>query len=146
MTARLEAEERRGRLAKVLRHQLDIPASVLHSQYVRRTGEAVRRVLIGLAVLGGAVGVAFKVLGAKRSEWEGLTESEVRAKLEERIPTRVPDDKRAAVADRVVTKMRDRGALVDEATDPAQSPASDDGAVDSATSTLDDEVRAEPQD
>lgn len=34
-------------------------------------------------------------------------------KLESRLPQRVPDEKRAAIADRVVAKMRQRGALRD---------------------------------
>ncbi|MDH3680622.1 MAG: hypothetical protein OEV40_11795 [Acidimicrobiia bacterium] len=70
--------------------------------------------LFGLAVLAGVGAVVKKILGERTAEWQGLTGAEVRQKLEDRIPSRVPDDRRTAVADRVVAKMRDRGALVDE--------------------------------
>ena len=82
--------------------------------------------LVGLALLGGAIAVASKMLGSKKSNWEGLTESEVRDKLEQRIPSRVPDDKRAAVADRVVTEMRDRGVLADDGDAATQSATAED--------------------
>ncbi len=55
-------------------------------------------------------------------EWptEGLTESEVRDKLNSRLPDRVPDEKRAAVADAVVSKMRAKGVLRVEDAPPAE--------------------------
>jgi hypothetical protein len=74
-----------------------------------------KKKLIGLALFAGAVAVATKTLTAKKSEWKGLSESEVRQKVETRIPSRVPEDKRTALADRVVATMRDRGVLGDEA-------------------------------
>ncbi len=73
-----------------------------------------KKKLIGLALLVGAVAAATKFVAAKKSEWQGLTESEVRHKVETSIPSRVPEGKRTDVADRVVAKMRDRGVLADE--------------------------------
>jgi len=70
--------------------------------------------LIKLALVVGAITVAARLVGAKKTEWEGLTESQVRDKLDSRIPDRVPDEKRAAVADKVVAKMRSRGKLAED--------------------------------
>ena len=67
--------------------------------------------LIKLALLVGGVAVAAKLVGAKKAEWEGLAEPEVRAKLDAHLPDKVPADKKAAIADKVVDKMREKGAL-----------------------------------
>lgn len=83
-----------------------------------------KKKLIGLAIFEGAVAVTSKVLTAKKSEWQGLSESEVRQKVETRISSRVPEDKRAAVADRVVATMRDRGLLEAELTAGSRLPPS----------------------
>ena len=73
--------------------------------------------LIKFAMIIGAVAVAARLVGSKKAEWEGLTEAQVRGKLDERLPDRVPDEKRAMVADKVVEKMRSRGKLVEVASD-----------------------------
>ena len=70
--------------------------------------------LIKLALVVGAIAVAARLVEAKRAEWEGLTESQVRDMLDARMPDRVPDKKRAAVADKVVATMRSRGKLVED--------------------------------
>ncbi len=70
--------------------------------------------LVKLALIVGGIAIAAKLVAAKKAAWQGLTESEVRDKLESRLPRRVPDEKRAAVADKIVSKMRERGALRDE--------------------------------
>lgn len=88
-----------------------------------------KKKLIGFALFAGAIAAASKVIAGKAAEWQGLTESEVRQKVETRIPSRVPDDKRAAVADRVVTKMRDRGVLGEDPV-PTSEPQADDEASD----------------
>jgi hypothetical protein len=70
--------------------------------------------LIKLALVVGAVAVAARLVGAKKAEWEGLSESQVRDKLDAHLPDRVPDEKRAEVADKVVAKMRSRGKLAED--------------------------------
>ena len=82
--------------------------------------------LIKLALVVGAVAVAARLIGAKKAEWEGLTESQVRDKLDARIPDRVPDKKRAAVADKVVAAMRFRGKLVEDKTSDGDGPVESD--------------------
>jgi hypothetical protein len=56
---------------------------------------------------------------ARESEWEGLTESEARGKLDAKLPDRIPEQKRAQISDKLVAKMGDKGILVadDEASD-----------------------------
>lgn len=81
--------------------------------------------LIKLALVIGAVSAASRMIRAKRAEWDGLTESQVRDKIEDRMPQRVPADKRTAVADTVVAKMRSRGRLGHD--DPADPDDVSDG-------------------
>ncbi len=69
--------------------------------------------LIKFAMIIGAIAAAARLVGSKKAEWEGLTEAQVRGKLDERLPDRVPDEKRAMVADKVVATMRSRGKLVE---------------------------------
>lgn len=78
--------------------------------------------LIKLALVVGAVAVAARLVGAKKAEWEGLTETQVRDKLDSRMPDRVPDDKRAAVADKVVARMRSRGKIVEDSASGGDGP------------------------
>ncbi len=70
--------------------------------------------LVKLALVIGAVAVLVKVAAAKMAKWQGLTESEVRDKLESRLPRWVPGEKRAEITDEVVAGMRQRGALRDD--------------------------------
>lgn len=95
--------------------------------------------IVKLALLLGGVAVAAKVIGAKKSEWEGLSEAEVRHKIETRMPDRVPDEKRAAVADKVVATMKTRGLIeevAEEVTDeaPAGDPESEEEAPEEPSS------------
>ena len=80
--------------------------------------------LIKLALLVGGVAFAAKLLETKKAEWEGLAESDVRAKLDARLPGQVPADKRTEIADKIVDKMREKGVLGEDA--PAgEQPTSD---------------------
>ena len=85
--------------------------------------------LIKFAIIIGAVAAAARLVGSKKAEWEGLTEAQVRGKLDERLPDRVPEDKRAKVADKVVATMRSRGKLV-EAADPDDDETAKEGSED----------------
>ncbi len=70
--------------------------------------------LIKLALIIGAIAVLAKVVAAKMADWQGLTESEVRDKLESRLPKWVPGEKRAEIVDDVVAGMRERGVRRDD--------------------------------
>ncbi len=84
--------------------------------------------LVKLALIVGAIAFGAKLVAAKKAAWHGLTEAEVREKLESRLPKRVPDEKRAAVADKVVSKMKERGALRDEEDPSTPVPTASRGA------------------
>ena len=58
--------------------------------------------LLKLALVFGGVAAIAGLVSAKQSEWMGLTEPQVREKLDRRLPGRLPDEKRAEVADKVV--------------------------------------------
>lgn len=74
--------------------------------------------LLKLGLLVGGIAAVAKLVGAKKAQWEGLTEAEVRAKLDARLPHRMPPEKQAQVADRIVEKLRYRGVLREEAAPP----------------------------
>ena len=67
--------------------------------------------LLFLAVLAGVIVVAAKLFAAEKAKWQGLSEAEVRERFDRRLPNRMPDHKRAEVADKAVAKMRERGVL-----------------------------------
>ncbi len=54
---------------------------------------------------------------ADREQWEGLSEDDLRDRLDERLPSQIPDEKRQAIADTIVTKMKDRGAVAEPGID-----------------------------
>lgn len=80
-------------------------------------GDTVKRLLKFALLIGGIAAVA-KLVGAKKAEWSGLTEAEVRAKLDAKLPDRMPAEKQAEVADKIVAKMRERGVLVEDDAEP----------------------------
>lgn len=89
--------------------------------------------ILPLAVLILVIAFAMKLLSEKKSQWQGLTEAEVRAMIDARMLAKVPEEKRLAMADKVVSKMRQQGVLI-EVDDGGE--ASDDvnaGATDEAT-------------
>lgn len=57
---------------------------------------------------------AKKAKSHRRSEWHGLTESEARSKLDAKLPGKIPAEKRSAISDRVIAKMRDRGVISED--------------------------------
>ena len=82
--------------------------------------------LVMFALIVGAVAFLAKLAAAQKAKWEGLTESEVRDKIESGLPKQVSSEKRTEIADKVVTGMREGGVLGDEElsasaeTDPGQ--------------------------
>lgn len=80
-----------------------------------------KRLLLIAGVIG-LVALIAKKRSADRTEWQGLTETQAREKLNERLPDKVPEDKRELIADKIVTKMRNKGVIID-VTDDSQEPA-----------------------
>ena len=70
--------------------------------------------LLRMALLIGGIAAVAKIVAARKGQWEGLTESQVRERLDTRLPGRMPTEKKAEVADKVVAKMQERGLLADE--------------------------------
>ena len=70
-----------------------------------------------LAALIGLIALIARKAKADREQWQGLTEDEVRGRLDQRLPGQIPDEKRAMIADTIVGKMKDRGVLADEGID-----------------------------
>ena len=95
--------------------------------------------LVKFGLIVGGIAFVAKLVSAKKSEWRGLTESEVRQKLDSRLPDRVPEQKRAAVADKVVSKMRTQGLLRDEEAPAAPTDGDGEGPVSGAAEADGDE-------
>lgn len=55
-----------------------------------------------------------KAKASREAEWHGLTESEARSKLDEKLPHRIPEEKRSEMSDKIIAKMRTRGVLAEE--------------------------------
>ncbi len=71
---------------------------------------------IKLLVLGGIITAIVKLVQSKKAEWEGLTETEVRSKLDSKLSAKMPPEKLEKVQDNVVGVMRARGKLREEST------------------------------
>lgn len=67
--------------------------------------------LFKLAVFVALVSFAVKMLMEKKQEWEGLSEPEVRTKLDAKLGDRVPPEKLGPIQDKVVEGMRSAGVL-----------------------------------
>jgi len=70
--------------------------------------------LFRVALLAGIGFAIFKIVEEKK-QWSGLTESEARAKLNDRLSPRVPAEKLDKITDQIVDQMRLRGVLRTEA-------------------------------
>ena len=101
--------------------------------------------LVKLALIVGAIAFLVKLVAGQKAKWEGLTESEVRDKLDSRLPKWIPGEKRAEIADEVVSGMRDKDVLADEdePTVPVQTdsgggeePGSDDAEASEASDDM----------
>ena len=65
-----------------------------------------------LAVFAGIVAGVAKLVQAKKAEWSGLSEAQVRDKLDTTIGRKVDDPaKMADISDKVVAKMKERGMI-----------------------------------
>ncbi len=67
--------------------------------------------LFTLAALAG-VAIGITKMATAKKEWSGLTEAEVRAKLDAKLAAKVPDQsKRTKIGDKVIEGMRKKGML-----------------------------------
>ncbi len=86
--------------------------------------------LVKVALIVGGAALVSKVLSDRKSRWSGLSETEVREKLDARLPPQVPEEKRSTIADKVVAKMERKGMLrEDEPSDGANEVGKENGVV-----------------
>ena len=83
------------------------------------------RFILRLLVFVGLAAAATKVVGAKKAEMQGLTESEARAKFEQKLAARIGDEAASDIADKVISKLKARGVVKD---DPVVSSATEEPA------------------
>lgn len=62
----------------------------------------------------GIVGFVVSYLNGKKLEYAGLTESEARRKVEEKLAPKVGEERAAEIADQVIPKLKERGVVVDD--------------------------------
>ncbi|MEM9204655.1 MAG: hypothetical protein AAGC53_23680, partial [Actinomycetota bacterium] len=70
--------------------------------------------------------------GDGQSQWQGMTEDEARQRLDERLPSKMPAPAKAALTEKIVGQMKDKGVVIDLTDDAmaAESAAAvDDGAA-----------------
>jgi hypothetical protein len=84
-----------------------------------------KRLILVVLLIAAVAACAKKSKSHRESEWHGLTESEARSKLETKLPDKIPAEKRSAISDKVVAKMRERGVI-------SEDPAMPDDASDIA--------------
>ena len=71
--------------------------------------------LFKLGLVAALVTGVVKFVSSKKAEWHGLTEPEVRDKLHTKLDAKMPSGKVDQIGDKVVDKMRQRGALGEDA-------------------------------
>ena len=77
-----------------------------------------KRLILLVILIALIAACAKKARSHRGSEWHGLTESEARSKLDAKLPGKIPAEKRSAISDKVVAKMRDRGVINEDPSDP----------------------------
>ena len=69
------------------------------------------RFMFKIAALGAVLYFTGRILAQKKEEYYGLSESEARAKLQEKLGPRIGDDSAAEVADQVIPRLKKRGII-----------------------------------
>ena len=67
------------------------------------------RFMFKLLAFAGILYVAGRVVVAKKDEYYGISESEARAKLTEKLAPRIGEDSAAELADQLIPKLKSRG-------------------------------------
>jgi hypothetical protein len=89
-----------------------------------------------IAVVIGAVALVVKKLTAGKDDWTNLTEAEARQRLHDRFPDRMPEEKKDVVTEKIVSKMRDKGVIIDlTEAETADDTGADDTIVEETAST-----------
>ena len=83
------------------------------------------RSLMKFLIIAGLLAAIARVLASKRAEFVGLSDSEAKAKFEEKLGPWIGDEKAAELADQVVPKMKDAGLFDANATEKAMDNVKD---------------------
>ena len=86
------------------------------------------RFLFKLLLVVGALAAVSKVVASKSKDFQGLTESEARAKFESKLGPRIGSDKASEVADQVIPRLKEKGVIKSDAegaVDDAKEAAAD---------------------
>lgn len=80
------------------------------------------RFLLKLMILAGVVYAAGRFVMRKKDEYAGLTESQARDKIVEKMSPRIGDDTAKEIADQVIPKLKDKGLIKE---DPMEAAGDD---------------------
>ena len=83
------------------------------------------RFMIKLAVFFGILYAAGRFVAQKKGEYAGLTETQARDKLMEKMSPRIGEDTAGEIADQVIPKLKDRGIIKADPMDGAADMVSD---------------------
>ncbi len=72
------------------------------------------RALFKLMIFGALVGFIVSFINGKKLEYSGLTESEARAKFQDKLGPKVGAQRAGEIADEVIPKLKERGLVVDD--------------------------------
>ena len=102
------------------------------------------RFLFRVLILGAFVYFASRLVMMKKDEYYGLTESEARTKITDKLGRRVGADKANEVADQVIPLLKDRGVVKPDPVSEAASNLADEmaSAQDDISDAVDDVVDA----
>lgn len=102
------------------------------------------RFLFRVLVLGAFVYFAGRLVMMKKDEYYGLTESEARSKITDKLGKRVGPEKASEVADQVIPLLKDRGVVKSDPVSEAASNLADEmaSAQDDIADAVDDVVDA----
>jgi len=83
------------------------------------------RFLVKFLLFAGLLAAIARVMASKKAEFAGLSDSEARAKFEQKLGPWIGDEKAAEVADQVVPKLKDAGLLEPNAADRGMDKVKD---------------------
>ncbi|MEX1125021.1 MAG: hypothetical protein WD895_00065 [Acidimicrobiia bacterium] len=83
------------------------------------------RFLLKFLLFAGLLAAIARVMASKKAEFAGLSDSEARAKFEEKLGPWIGTDKAAEVANQVVPKLKDAGLLEPDAAEKAMDNVKD---------------------
>jgi len=94
--------------------------------------------MVKFLIFVGMLYVAGRMLNQQKQKFSGITESEARAKIENKLGPKMGEDKAAELAEQIVSKLRDKGVIkAEEAHDIVDAAES---ATDDADEEADDAV------